>query len=188
MHARLIATLRPRQPPPDDSEGETLSVIFQNQRSLQPLTRSSHLKMSFLGGLFGVSSPQPEKETSASADLFGSTTFRSNVTPSATAESGPSTLPAAPPSEPVIAAPSSLGMLQSSFDVSKLHPMADIGENLDFLALEEDKLNDIDGAATVLPSRGWTDDLCVGTGTTYVSGTLHSRGLQVSPCDTKAVS
>lgn len=48
--------------------------------------------------------------------------------------------------------------------------MAEIGENLDFLALDDDKLTDVEGAASVLPSRGWTDDLCVGTGTTYLSG------------------
>jgi len=36
--------------------------------------------------------------------------------------------------------------------------------------LEEDKLSDVQGGTSVLPSRGWTDDLCVGTGTTYLSG------------------
>ena len=43
---------------------------------------------------------------------------------------------------------------------------------MDLLALDEDKLSDVQGAATVLPSRGWTDDLCIGTGTTYLSGKL----------------
>lgn len=134
--------------------------------------------MSFLGGLFGISSPQPEKEPSPAAELFGTTSFRSNVSATTTeidaaaAAAGPSSsaAPVTSSPEPVVAAPSSLGMLQSSFDVSKLHPMAELGDNLDFLALDEDKLNDIDGSATVLPSRGWTDDLCVGTGTTYLSG------------------
>ncbi|EKC98514.1 import inner membrane translocase subunit tim23 [Trichosporon asahii var. asahii CBS 8904] len=63
-------------------------------------------------------------------------------------------------------------MLQSSFDASKLHPMANLGDNLDFLNLDEDKLTDMEGAESVLPSRGWTDDLCVGTGTTYLTGLL----------------
>ncbi|TXT13492.1 hypothetical protein VHUM_00859 [Vanrija humicola] len=61
-------------------------------------------------------------------------------------------------------------MLGGAFDAAKLHPMADLGDNLDFLTLDEGKLNELEGAASVLPSRGWTDDLCVGTGTTYLSG------------------
>ncbi len=56
------------------------------------------------------------------------------------------------------------------YDAAKLHPLAGLGDNLDFLQLDEDKLTDMEGAASVLPSRGWTDDLCVGTGTTYLSG------------------
>ncbi|EIW68624.1 hypothetical protein TREMEDRAFT_23453, partial [Tremella mesenterica DSM 1558] len=58
----------------------------------------------------------------------------------------------------------------SAFDPKKLHPLAELGDNLDFLTLEEDKLQDLGGGISVLPSRGWTDDLCVGTGTTYLSG------------------
>ncbi|KAL1408468.1 Mitochondrial import inner membrane translocase subunit tim23 [Vanrija albida] len=125
--------------------------------------------MSFLGGLFGVSSPQPEKEASASADLFGSANIRSNVV-QAPAPVADGTLPQAPAAPPATPAPSSLDLLSSSFDAAKLHPMADLGDKLDFLALDEDKLTEVQGAASVLPSRGWTDDLCVGTGTTYLSG------------------
>jgi import inner membrane translocase subunit TIM23 len=139
--------------------------------------------MSFLGGLFGLSTPaQPEKqESSASADLFGATSFRSTVSPSSPSSEfvadgatqaspqQPAQAPAAP-SAPAPEAPSSLAMLKGAYDPAALHPMAGLGDNLDFLALEEDKLTDIDGAATVLPSRGWTDDLCVGAGTTYLSG------------------
>lgn len=137
---------------------------------------------SLFGGLFGGSSqPAQEKQDSASADLFSQTQFRSTVQPSSQppatdgnmkdialdAKASPSeTLNAAPAPE----APSSLGMLQSSFDASKLHPMANLGDSLDFLALDDDKLTDLEGAESVLPSRGWTDDLCVGTGTTYLTG------------------
>ena len=59
----------------------------------------------------------------------------------------------------------------SAYDPAKLHPLAGL-DKMDFLALDEDKLSDVQGAATVLPSRGWTDDLCIGTGTTYLSGKL----------------
>ena len=58
----------------------------------------------------------------------------------------------------------------SSFDPSKLHPMAGLGDKLDYLALDDEKTNSLPGAGTALPSRGWSDDLCYGTGTTYLSG------------------
>jgi import inner membrane translocase subunit TIM23 len=58
----------------------------------------------------------------------------------------------------------------TSFDPSKLHPMAGLGDKLDYLALDDEKTNALPGAGTALPSRGWSDDLCYGTGTTYLSG------------------
>lgn len=57
-----------------------------------------------------------------------------------------------------------------AFDVSKLHPMAQLGDSVDYLVLEDDKKNSLPGSETALPSRGWSDDLCYGTGTTYLSG------------------
>ncbi|OCF30456.1 mitochondrial import inner membrane translocase subunit [Kwoniella heveanensis CBS 569] len=138
--------------------------------------------MSFLSGLFGSSKPEAEKEPSASADLFNSTTFRSNVNPSpspsdasASSSSSSSSIPQ-PPSNasPVPAvsqpAPTALDAFSTSFDAARLHPLAGLSDNLELLQLDEDKLTEIEGAASVLPSRGWTDDLCVGTGTTYLSG------------------
>ncbi|EJT96589.1 Tim17-domain-containing protein [Dacryopinax primogenitus] len=57
-----------------------------------------------------------------------------------------------------------------SFDAARLHPMAQLGDKLDYLLLEDDKVNQLPGSGTALPSRGWSDDLCYGTGTTYLSG------------------
>ena len=55
-------------------------------------------------------------------------------------------------------------------DPSQLHPLAGLDKNtLDYLTLEETPLADLPGARTGLPSRTWTDDLCYGTGITYVS-------------------
>lgn len=59
-----------------------------------------------------------------------------------------------------------------------LHPLASIQDQLEYLQLEDDKVSDLPGAATALPSRGWSDDLCYGTGTTYLSGTY----LVFAPC------
>lgn len=129
-------------------------------------------------GLFGSSDSTPQ-ESSASAELFSSTTFKSNVVPSQPEAQGSSFIPN-PPSQSTPApisptpAPTALDAFGSAFDPAKLHPLAGLGENLDFLQLDEEKLNDLEGAASVLPSRGWTDDLCVGTGTTYLSGSLDA--------------
>jgi len=63
-------------------------------------------------------------------------------------------------------------VLARAFDATRLHPLAGIGDQgqLDYLLLDDDKLNSLPGAQTALPSRGWTDDLCYGTGTTYLTG------------------
>ncbi|OLL26634.1 Mitochondrial import inner membrane translocase subunit tim23 [Neolecta irregularis DAH-3] len=53
-------------------------------------------------------------------------------------------------------------------DPAQLHPLANIGGGLDYLSLEDDALNSLPGSHTALPSRGWGDDLCYGTGTTYL--------------------
>jgi mitochondrial import inner membrane translocase subunit TIM23 len=60
--------------------------------------------------------------------------------------------------------------LMAAYDPAKLHPLADLGDKLDYLLLDDDKKNDLPGARTAMPSRGWSDDLCYGTGTMYLSG------------------
>ncbi|KAJ7281890.1 Tim17/Tim22/Tim23/Pmp24 family-domain-containing protein [Mycena rebaudengoi] len=61
-------------------------------------------------------------------------------------------------------------LLMGAYDPAKLHPLADLGDKLDYLLLDDDKTNDLPGASTAVPSRGWSDDLCYGTGTMYLSG------------------
>ena len=61
-------------------------------------------------------------------------------------------------------------LLMGAYDPTKLHPLADLGDKLDYLLLDDDKTNDLPGAGTAIPSRGWSDDLCYGTGTMYLSG------------------
>ena len=43
--------------------------------------------------------------------------------------------------------------------------------DLDYLVLDDDKTSDLPGSGTAIPSRGWSDDLCYGTGTMYLGGT-----------------
>lgn len=55
-------------------------------------------------------------------------------------------------------------------DASQLHPLAGLNQQtLDYLSLDESTLSDLPGAKSFLPSRGWSDDLCYGTGTTYLT-------------------
>jgi import inner membrane translocase subunit TIM23 len=68
-------------------------------------------------------------------------------------------------------APSASDLLSGSYDPAKLHPMASLGEQLDYLVLDDDKTSDLPGSGTAIPSRGWSDDLCYGTGTMYLGGT-----------------
>ena len=55
-------------------------------------------------------------------------------------------------------------------DASQLHPLAGLNQQtLDYLSLDESTLSDLPGAKSILPSRGWSDDLCYGTGVTYLT-------------------
>ncbi|KAF5316383.1 hypothetical protein D9619_006121 [Psilocybe cf. subviscida] len=61
-------------------------------------------------------------------------------------------------------------LLLAAYDPAKLHPLAELGDKLDYLLLDDDKTSDLPGADTAIPSRGWSDDLCYGTGTMYLTG------------------
>ncbi len=55
-------------------------------------------------------------------------------------------------------------------DSSVLQPLAGLDqETLDYLVLDESTLSDLPGSQSILPSRGWSDDLCYGTGLTYLT-------------------
>ncbi|EXJ95226.1 hypothetical protein A1O1_00346 [Capronia coronata CBS 617.96] len=55
-------------------------------------------------------------------------------------------------------------------DASKLHPLAGLNQQtLDYLTLDESQLSELPGSRSILPSRGWSDDLCYGTGVVYLT-------------------
>lgn len=57
-----------------------------------------------------------------------------------------------------------------AFDPSALHPLAGLNQDtLDYLNLDDSALSDLPGSRSLLPSRGWSDDLCYGTGVTYLT-------------------
>ncbi|PWN90253.1 putative MAS6-mitochondrial inner membrane import translocase subunit [Acaromyces ingoldii] len=59
----------------------------------------------------------------------------------------------------------------AAFDVARLHPMAGLGKDeIEYLDIVDAQPSTLEGGRTALPSRGWSDDLCYGTGTTYLSG------------------
>lgn len=72
-------------------------------------------------------------------------------------------------------APTASSIFNAGIDPSALHPLAGLVDNkdLDYLLLEDDKISATAGGKSVLPSRGWGDELCYGTGTTYLAGTFH---------------
>ncbi|EDO19479.1 hypothetical protein Kpol_1018p6 [Vanderwaltozyma polyspora DSM 70294] len=58
----------------------------------------------------------------------------------------------------------------SSLDPSRLHPLAGLEKGVEYLDLEEEQLSTLEGSQGLIPSRGWTDDLCYGTGAVYLLG------------------
>ncbi|TKA25102.1 hypothetical protein B0A50_06167 [Salinomyces thailandicus] len=57
-----------------------------------------------------------------------------------------------------------------AFDPAALHPLAGLNQDtLDYLTLDDSALSDLPGSRSALPSRGWSDDLCYGTGVTYLA-------------------
>ncbi|KAI8966858.1 Tim17/Tim22/Tim23/Pmp24 family-domain-containing protein [Daldinia sp. FL1419] len=55
-------------------------------------------------------------------------------------------------------------------DPSLLHPLAGLDkDSLEYLSLEDSALSDLPGAQSAIPSRGFSDDLCYGTGITYLT-------------------
>lgn len=65
---------------------------------------------------------------------------------------------------------SSIIQTPGALDASRLHPLAGLEKGVEYLDMEEERLNDIEGAQGLIPSRSWTDDLCYGTGAVYLLG------------------
>lgn len=57
-----------------------------------------------------------------------------------------------------------------ALDTSRLHPLAGLERGVEYLDLEEEQLSTMTGSQGLIPSRGWTDDLCYGTGAVYLLG------------------
>jgi import inner membrane translocase subunit TIM23 len=101
---------------------------------------------------------------------------RKTTEDNAPADSGdiaPTTTFAAPAFDPSTAADVSAFLKPvgtAGFDPSALHPLAGLGSDLTYLDVDDAALSAIPGGQSLLPSRGWSDDLCYGTGATYLVG------------------
>jgi mitochondrial import inner membrane translocase subunit TIM23 len=68
--------------------------------------------------------------------------------------------------------PSDVATVLAEHDPTHLHPLANLDkQSLDYIILQDQKVT----SAGALPSRGWTDDLCYGTGITYLSGIFSNQ-------------
>ena len=56
------------------------------------------------------------------------------------------------------------------FDTSRLHPLAGLEKGVEYMDLEDEQLSTMEGSQGLIPSRGWSDDLCYGTGAVYLAG------------------
>lgn len=109
-------------------------------------------------GVWDVFTGKPKQ--SATSDNFDSSAAAASSSPSL------QTSYAAPTVDDVGSFISSPG----AFDPSALHPLAGLNQDtLDYLTLDDDVLTDLPGGKSLLPSRGWSDDLCYGTGVTYLA-------------------
>lgn len=91
--------------------------------------------------------------------------------------------------DPASAASVSDFLQPATLDPSVLHPLAGLNEGLTYLELDDAALSSLPGSKTALPSRGWSDDLCYGAGTTYLVALSMggawglAEGLRKTPMD-----
>ncbi|ORY63567.1 Tim17/Tim22/Tim23/Pmp24 family-domain-containing protein [Pseudomassariella vexata] len=76
-----------------------------------------------------------------------------------------------PPFDPSAAQGVEEFLKSSAFaDPASLGPLAGLDrDSLEYLTLEDSALSDLPGSQSAIPSRGFSDDLCYGTGITYLA-------------------
>lgn len=144
-----VASLQQKHPPQVFSKGSACFLLL----------RPSLGKMS---SLWSALTGQKSNQNSSSQ--------QSNA-PAPTTTPTPTTTFSSPAFDPSSAQGVDSFLNSSTFaDPSQLHPLAGLDKDaLDYITLEDSALSDLPGGQSVLPSRGFTDDLCYGTGVTYLS-------------------
>ena len=125
--------------------------------------------MSIWDALTGRKSSSQSSQQQQSSSSASSTFPDSSTDPTATTTSPHAFTPA--PFDPTTAQGVDSFLNSSAFaDPSQLHPLAGLNkEGLEYLTLEDSALNDVAGSHSAIPSRGFSDDLCYGTGITYLT-------------------
>lgn len=100
---------------------------------------------------------------------WDSLTGRKRSSPSTT-HTDSSSLPSSFESEPSYSLAPAPQVPDFLNDPTLLHPLSNLSsDSLDYLKLEDSVLSDLPGSKGALPTRGFTDDLCYGTGVTYLA-------------------
>jgi mitochondrial import inner membrane translocase subunit TIM23 len=123
--------------------------------------------MTIFDTLMGRKSSSSQSSSQSQESQSSSSSYPTTTT------TGPSYTTTTTPFDPSAAAQGVDAFLgPSSFaDPTQLHPLAGLDKGtLDYISLEDSTLSDLPGGQSVLPSRGFTDDLCYGTGVTYLAG------------------
>ncbi|KAL7269128.1 Mitochondrial import inner membrane translocase subunit tim23 [Rhizina undulata] len=97
-----------------------------------------------------------------------SNSSNANEAPADSGDTAPTTSFTSQPFDPSAVADVSSFLNPATFDATALHPLAGLDQGLAYLELDDAALSTLPGGQSALPSRGWSDDLCYGTGTTYL--------------------
>lgn len=57
-----------------------------------------------------------------------------------------------------------------AFDTRRLHPLAGLEKSIEYMDLKNEQLSTMKESQGLIPSRGWSDDICYGTGAVYLLG------------------
>ncbi|KAK0621319.1 Tim17/Tim22/Tim23/Pmp24 family-domain-containing protein [Bombardia bombarda] len=127
--------------------------------------------MSIWDALTGRKSSSSSQQSSSSDNNSTNSSSSSSPSSNAPTTSVPETTYRTTPFDPSAGQGTDAFLGISSYaDPSQLHPLAGLNkETLDYISLEDSALSDLPGGQSVLPSRGFTDDLCYGTGVTYLT-------------------
>ncbi|KAK9460784.1 Tim17/Tim22/Tim23/Pmp24 family-domain-containing protein [Lipomyces oligophaga] len=106
---------------------------------------------------FGSKSATSEKPSLASPSEF----VNDASSPAVTTTTGSSSASTGTPELP---------SFMTDIDLSTLHPLAGLGNDLQILDFEDDALSSLPGSNGIFASRGFVDDLCYGTGFLYLGG------------------
>ncbi|KAI1857600.1 uncharacterized protein JN550_013112 [Neoarthrinium moseri] len=120
-----------------------------------------------MSGIWETLTGRKSSSSSSSSQQSPSSTSANASSP----DTAPTTTFAPPPFDPSEAQGVDAFLKSSAFaDPSQLHPLAGLNKDtLEYITLEDSALSDLPGAQSAIPSRGFSDDLCYGTGITYLT-------------------